>query len=150
MRSYLKEKPRLPSRKLRLTTMRDLPRWPRDTPLSAKVGTKFRWQVVVAQSYSLLVDWEPQSFVCFCVMVKWSEVYEEYYLLNVMQSGLVKVYWKFRGTYCFHLQGPRVGPTSRFLCVLAFHRWGSSHMFLWNVGKLFMRIVTTQNKLCGP
>jgi hypothetical protein len=24
-------------------------RWPRDTPLSTKIGTKFRWQVVVAQ-----------------------------------------------------------------------------------------------------
>jgi hypothetical protein len=38
------------SRKLRLTTVGDPPRWPCDTPLSAKVGTKFRQQVAVAQS----------------------------------------------------------------------------------------------------
>jgi hypothetical protein len=40
----------LMSRKLRLMTMRDPPRCPRDTPLSTKVGTKFRPQVAVAQS----------------------------------------------------------------------------------------------------
>jgi hypothetical protein len=50
LRSYLKEKLRLRSRKLRLTTVGDPPRWPRNTPLSAKVGTKFRRQVAVAQS----------------------------------------------------------------------------------------------------
>jgi hypothetical protein len=38
------------SRKLRLTTVRDQLRCPRDTPLSTKVGTKFRRQVAVAQS----------------------------------------------------------------------------------------------------
>jgi hypothetical protein len=38
------------SRKLRLTTVGNPPRWPRDTPLSAEVGTKFRRQVAVAQS----------------------------------------------------------------------------------------------------
>jgi hypothetical protein len=35
-------------RKLRLATVGDLPCWPRDTPLSAKVGIKFRQQVVTA------------------------------------------------------------------------------------------------------
>jgi hypothetical protein len=40
----------LRSRKLRLTTVGDPPRWPRDTPLSTKVSTTFRRQVVVAQS----------------------------------------------------------------------------------------------------
>jgi hypothetical protein len=39
----------LRSRKLRLTTVGDPPRWPRDTPLSTKVGTKFRREVAVAQ-----------------------------------------------------------------------------------------------------
>jgi hypothetical protein len=38
------------SRKLRLTTVGDPPRWPRDIPLSTKVDTKFRRQVAVAQS----------------------------------------------------------------------------------------------------
>jgi hypothetical protein len=42
--------PGIRSRKLRLTTVRDPPRWPRDSPLSAKVGIKFRQQVAVAQS----------------------------------------------------------------------------------------------------
>jgi hypothetical protein len=37
------------SRKMRLTTMADLPRWPHDIPLSAKVGIKFFQQVAVAQ-----------------------------------------------------------------------------------------------------
>jgi hypothetical protein len=36
--------------KLRLTTVGDPPRWPRDTPLSTKVDTKFRRQVAVDQS----------------------------------------------------------------------------------------------------
>jgi hypothetical protein len=48
--SYLKEKSRLRSRKLRLTTVGDPPCWPRNTPLSAKAGSKFRQQVAVAQS----------------------------------------------------------------------------------------------------
>jgi hypothetical protein len=38
------------SRKLRLTTVGDPPRWPCDTPLSRKVDTKFRRQVAVDQS----------------------------------------------------------------------------------------------------
>jgi hypothetical protein len=38
------------SRKLRLMTVGDPPRWPRDIPLSTKVGTKFRRQVAVVQS----------------------------------------------------------------------------------------------------
>jgi hypothetical protein len=33
-----------------LTTVGDPPRWPRDTPLSTKVETKFRLQVAVDQS----------------------------------------------------------------------------------------------------
>jgi hypothetical protein len=33
-----------------LTTVGDPPRWPRDTPLSTKVDTKFRRQVAVDQS----------------------------------------------------------------------------------------------------
>jgi hypothetical protein len=48
MRSYLKEKERFRSRKLKLTTVGDPPSCPGDTPLSAKVGTKFRQQVAVA------------------------------------------------------------------------------------------------------
>jgi hypothetical protein len=38
------------SRKLTLTTVEDPPRWPHDTPLSTKVGTKFRRQVAVDES----------------------------------------------------------------------------------------------------
>jgi hypothetical protein len=38
------------SRKLRLTTMGDSLPWQHETPLSTKVGTKFRQQVAVAQS----------------------------------------------------------------------------------------------------
>jgi hypothetical protein len=36
--------------KLRVTTVGDPPRWPRDTPLPTKVDTKFRRQVAVVQS----------------------------------------------------------------------------------------------------
>jgi hypothetical protein len=39
----------LRSRKLRLTTVGDLPRWPHNTPLWIKVGTKFCQQVAFAQ-----------------------------------------------------------------------------------------------------
>jgi hypothetical protein len=56
MGSYLEEKKRLRSRKLRLTIAGDPPRYARDTPLSTKVGTKFR-QVAVAQS----VKFEPTA-----------------------------------------------------------------------------------------
>jgi hypothetical protein len=45
MRSYLKERWRLRSRKLRLTTVGDPTRRPRDTALSTKVSTKFRREV---------------------------------------------------------------------------------------------------------
>jgi hypothetical protein len=41
---------RLRSRKLRLTAVVDPPRWPREAPPSAKISTKFRRQVSVAQS----------------------------------------------------------------------------------------------------
>jgi hypothetical protein len=39
-----------------LTTVGDPPRLPRDTPLSTKVGTKFRLQVAVVNRYSSLED----------------------------------------------------------------------------------------------
>jgi hypothetical protein len=42
-------KPTFRSRKLRLTTVGDPPRWPRDTPQSTEVDTKFRRQVAVDQ-----------------------------------------------------------------------------------------------------
>jgi hypothetical protein len=58
MLSYLKRKV-LWSRKLRLTTVRDRPRSQRDTPLSAKVGTKFRRQLAVAQS--VYFTWEVKA-----------------------------------------------------------------------------------------
>jgi hypothetical protein len=44
------------SRKLRLTTVGDPPRWPRDTPISTKVGTKFRRQVAVVSRYCSLAN----------------------------------------------------------------------------------------------
>jgi hypothetical protein len=64
MRSYLKEKWRLRSRKLRLTTVGDPPRWPRDTPLSTTIGTKFRRQVAVAQSVLFACRLRATKFVC--------------------------------------------------------------------------------------
>jgi hypothetical protein len=51
------------SRKLRLTTVGDASRWPRDTPLSAKVGTKFRQQVAVAQSVWFACGLQASEFV---------------------------------------------------------------------------------------
>jgi hypothetical protein len=45
MRSYLKENYRFRSRNLRLTTVGVPLRWPRDSPLSAKVGTKIHRQL---------------------------------------------------------------------------------------------------------
>jgi hypothetical protein len=36
--------------------MGDPPCWPHDTPLSTKVGTKFRQQVAVVSRYSSIVD----------------------------------------------------------------------------------------------
>jgi hypothetical protein len=50
------EERKVRSRKLRLTTVGDPPRWPRDTPLSAKIGTKFadKWRSL--RRYSSLAD----------------------------------------------------------------------------------------------
>jgi hypothetical protein len=50
----------------RLTAVGVLPRWPRDTPLSAKVGTKFRRQMAVAQSVSFACGLKATDclFVC--------------------------------------------------------------------------------------
>jgi hypothetical protein len=51
----------------RLTTVGDPPRWPRDTTLFAKVGTKFRQQVAVAQSVLFTCGLKATEFVfCFC------------------------------------------------------------------------------------
>jgi hypothetical protein len=60
-----KKKLRLRSRKLRLTTVRDPPRWLRDTPLSTKVGTKFRRQVAVVSRYISLADQAQRSFFLY-------------------------------------------------------------------------------------
>jgi hypothetical protein len=51
------------SRKLRLTTVGDPPRWPRDTQLSTKVGIKFRRQVAVAQSVQFARGLRATEFV---------------------------------------------------------------------------------------
>jgi hypothetical protein len=47
-------------------TVGDPPRWPRDTPLSTKVDTKFRRQVAVAQSVSFAWGLKATEFVLFC------------------------------------------------------------------------------------
>jgi hypothetical protein len=59
----LKEKYWLRSRKLRLTTVGDPPCSPRDTPLSTKVGTKFRQQVAVVQSVYFVCGLKATEFV---------------------------------------------------------------------------------------
>jgi hypothetical protein len=46
----------------RLTAVGDPPRWPRDTPLSANVGTKFRWQVAVAMSMQFACGQRPTDY----------------------------------------------------------------------------------------
>jgi hypothetical protein len=43
----------------------DPPRWPRDTPLFAKVDTTFRQQVAVAQSVYFACGLKATEFVCF-------------------------------------------------------------------------------------
>jgi hypothetical protein len=52
------------SRKLRLTIVGDPPRLPRDTPLSTKVGTKFRRQVTVAQSVWFARELRATEYSC--------------------------------------------------------------------------------------
>jgi hypothetical protein len=82
------------SRKVRLTTVKDPLRWPRDNPISTKIGTKFCQHVAVVSQYSSLADLRPQSlFVClfvfcFCVIVS-----------VVTWCNLVKIHWCFRGMY---------------------------------------------------
>jgi hypothetical protein len=55
------------SRKLRLTTVGDPPRWPRDTPLTTKVGTKFRQQVAVATEFNIVT----MDGGCLCNCIYW-------------------------------------------------------------------------------
>jgi hypothetical protein len=50
MRSYFKEKVTAPVYKTEINGREEPLRWPRDTPLSTKVGTEIRRQVAVAQS----------------------------------------------------------------------------------------------------
>jgi hypothetical protein len=54
------------SLRLRLTTVGDPPRRPRDTPLSTKAGTKFRRQVPVAQSVKFFrfLPWKLTALIC--------------------------------------------------------------------------------------
>jgi hypothetical protein len=58
---------RLRSRKLRLTTVGDQPRWPHNTPLSTKVGTKFRRQVAAAQLVEFVSGLWATEFVFVCL-----------------------------------------------------------------------------------
>jgi hypothetical protein len=54
---------------LGLTTVGNPPRWPRDTPLSAKVGTKLRRQVAVAQSVLFACRLKAAEFYVYCVFI---------------------------------------------------------------------------------
>jgi hypothetical protein len=51
---------------LRLTTAGDPPRWPGDTSLSTKVGSKFRQQVAVARSVYFARRLKATEFVLLC------------------------------------------------------------------------------------
>jgi hypothetical protein len=60
---------RFKTRKLRITTLRDPPRRPRDTPLSTKVDTTVRRQMGVAQSVLFVWGLRVTEFVClFCFL----------------------------------------------------------------------------------
>jgi hypothetical protein len=50
MKSYLNEKVEAPVYKTEINRRDEPPLWPRDTPLSAKVGTKIRWPTADTQS----------------------------------------------------------------------------------------------------
>jgi hypothetical protein len=58
------------SRKLRLMTVTDPLRWPRGTPLSTKVGTKFRRQVAVAQLIMFACGLSATEFVFVIFVIK--------------------------------------------------------------------------------
>jgi hypothetical protein len=49
----------------RITTVGDPPSWPSDTPLSAKVGTKFCRQVAAAQSVEITCELRATEFVFY-------------------------------------------------------------------------------------
>jgi hypothetical protein len=66
MRSYLKEKLQLQSREI--NNRWDPPCWPRDILLSAKIGTKFRQKVAVAQSVQFACGLKAMEFVCSSVL----------------------------------------------------------------------------------
>jgi hypothetical protein len=83
MRSYLKGKSDSGIEN-RLTAVGSPPRWPRDTPLSTKVGTKFRRQVPVAQSVEFARGLRATEFVC---LGDWVHGYVGYYLAHFTGPG---------------------------------------------------------------
>jgi hypothetical protein len=74
MRSYLKEKQRLRSRKLRLITVGVPQRWQRETPQSTKDGTKIGRLVAVAQSVEFACGISATQFVCSVITMTASVV----------------------------------------------------------------------------
>jgi hypothetical protein len=71
MRSYLKEKVAAPVHKTEINGRGDPPHWQRHTPISAKVGTKFRRLVAVAQSVEFACRLKATEFVCFVYLFVW-------------------------------------------------------------------------------
>jgi hypothetical protein len=71
-------------------TVRDPPRWPRDTPLSSKVGTIFRQQVAVAQSVDFACGLKATEFVLFIweffISFEFRSVCQRYFMWEFMRS----------------------------------------------------------------
>jgi hypothetical protein len=63
----------------------DPPRWPRDTPLSSKVGNEIRRPIAVAQSVYLTCGPKGTSFLCFPFMV---------YLMIISTAESLKHRWE--------------------------------------------------------
>jgi hypothetical protein len=97
------------SRKLRLTTVGDPPRWPRDTPLSTKVDTKFRWQVAVAQSVYFARGLRATEFV-FCFVLWWwrdtfprNVTYNKNHTASYQEDGIPQLIRNFSSHLSLHL-----------------------------------------------
>jgi hypothetical protein len=89
-----KKKYRLWSINLRLTVVGVPTRWPRDTPLSTKVGIKIGRPVAVAQSLDFACGLKATKFICIKCYGVYSMKHHDFILFSRNKEDMGPSYWQ--------------------------------------------------------